>query len=275
MSVKALNWAFEQVTDLPVDKIVLLALADYADQDGCCFPSQDTLAKRGMCSIDTIGRVLKRLVGAGMVERSKRYAATGNRTSDTYRLILDHTTSSALNRNLRSSDQPTRPQIADQSTPHSYAATTPQSCGVHIEPSLNLKKITSAKPNSENQKPICDPLGVVYENGSITMDAGNTEFWLIQFDGDRKGLELALIQAASYVQPNSQTRPMAAQVGAQLARAVASRRDQDRRYAAGVNARASAPKVDRSNRPGWAVEKDEKLAATKKWLAENSVGVSP
>jgi uncharacterized protein YdaU (DUF1376 family) len=39
------------------------------------------------------------------------------------------------------------------------------------------------------------------------------------------------------------------------------------------NAPQNQSRTVRDNRPAWEIEKDEKLAATKKWLAENSVGV--
>ena len=79
------------------------------------------------------------------------------------------------------------------------------------------------------QKPKCDPDGVQLVHGRITLDAGNRAFWLDAFGGDGQRLDLALIQAAAYVQPNS-SRALAAQVGAQLARSAAEKRDRDKRY---------------------------------------------
>ena len=143
MSVKALTWAFDQVTRLPVDKLVLLALADYADHDGTCFPSQDALAKRAMCSVDTVQRSLSRLIVAGMMSKSRRYAATGHRTSDAYALNL-HTTSSGLDRNLRHDP---KPQSAAKPKPHLDAETKPQSCGVEDEPSLNRQEEKPPTPS--------------------------------------------------------------------------------------------------------------------------------
>ena len=54
------------------DKLVLLALADSANDDGQCWPSIATLARK--CSKDarTVERVLKRLRDAGHVERVER-----------------------------------------------------------------------------------------------------------------------------------------------------------------------------------------------------------
>lgn len=52
--------------------------------------------------------------------------------------------------------------------------------------------------------------------------------WLTRFDGDAERLDLALIQAAAFVQPNS-SRPLIVQVRAQLARTAGDRRDRNRR----------------------------------------------
>ena len=235
MSVKAITWAFEQTTALPVDKLILLALADYADQDGTCFPPQTNIAARGMCSLDTVQRSLKRLISIGLVTREKRYASLGSRMSDCYRLQMGATTSSELHRTLRSR---TKPQNAAETTPHSYAETKPQSCGLDIEPSLNRKE--KVKGAGEEKVDACDPNGVVITATEIRLDAGNREFWLREFEGDAKALDLALIQALAWVQPNSSRHP-AVQVGAQLARIVAQNREQTKRYRSRTSSPAPAP----------------------------------
>lgn len=76
---------------------------------------------------------------------------------------------------------------------------------------------------------------VQYANGRLTLFNGLKAFWLDKFDGDEERLELALVQAAGFVQPNS-TRPLEAQVSSQLARSAADKRDRDMRYAAAAKA---------------------------------------
>jgi 5-methylcytosine-specific restriction endonuclease McrA len=43
MSGKAMGWALEQSTELPVDKLVLIAIGNFADEHHQCFPSRKTL----------------------------------------------------------------------------------------------------------------------------------------------------------------------------------------------------------------------------------------
>lgn len=102
------------------------------------------------------------------------------------------------------------------------------------EPDLRENKKDDARARR------CDPNGVTFDGTAIQLDANNRAFWLEQFDGDDMGLNLALIQAAAFIQPHGM-RPLYAQVGQQLARTVAEKRDRDRRYAAAAAARPSAP----------------------------------
>jgi hypothetical protein len=79
-----------------------------------------------------------------------------------------------------------------------------------------------------------------WANGGIILTGDLQTFWLREFDGDERGLDLALKQAAGYVQPQNRCKPLEAQVSAQLARIVGDRRDRDRRYAAAATQKATS-----------------------------------
>jgi hypothetical protein len=87
--------------------------------------------------------------------------------------------------------------------------------------------------------------GAAFDGQKIELGGRLREFWLAKFDGDAERLELALIAAVPYVQPNSR-QPIEAQVSAQLARSAADKRDRDKRATARAssgpppNARAEA-----------------------------------
>ena len=67
--------------------MVLLALASYANNDGVCFPAQDTLAKRARVSRRGLQYILRRLVEAGDVEIVQAGGSgDGGRASTVYRL---------------------------------------------------------------------------------------------------------------------------------------------------------------------------------------------
>lgn len=82
---------------------------------------------------------------------------------------------------------------------------------------------------------------VRFSDGKLELFNGLQVFWLEQFDGDAKRLELGLIQAAGFIQPNNPVKPLEAQVGAQLARQCAEKRDRDKRYAKASERNAQAP----------------------------------
>ena len=81
MSVHAISWALRQPTGHPSDKALLLVLANYADEDGVCWPSQERLVQESGFSARTIVRALQRLEARGLICRRKRGGdGTGRRT---------------------------------------------------------------------------------------------------------------------------------------------------------------------------------------------------
>ncbi len=96
--------------------------------------------------------------------------------------------------------------------------------------------------NQQNfwQDQFSDPnSGAQFIDGKLKLFNGTRQFWLKKFGGDEERLELALHQAAGFVQPNN-SKPLEAQVGAQLARIVSEKRDKDQRYATAAKHNAGA-----------------------------------
>jgi biotin operon repressor len=70
MSLRALSWSWQQELD-PIDKLMLLALADHAnDEDWTCWPSLSHLERKTGLSRTTTWRVINRLVKHGAVQRA-------------------------------------------------------------------------------------------------------------------------------------------------------------------------------------------------------------
>ena len=112
----------------------------------------------------------------------------------------------------------------------------PDSAKSKTYPEQNLPPYPEAKPLEIESKDRCFSLArenpedqrVAFSGGRIELFNGLRSFWLGEFDGDEKGLELGLIQAAAFIQPNS-ARPLEAQVSAQLARQAQIKRNMDNR----------------------------------------------
>lgn len=88
MSVRAISWALGAETGKPTAKLVLLALANYADDDGICWPSQARIARETEQSVDSIQRRLRDLESAGLIERQRRNGRYGARITDRYHLRM-------------------------------------------------------------------------------------------------------------------------------------------------------------------------------------------
>jgi hypothetical protein len=69
------------------ERAVLLALADHANQDGQCFPSQQRLAKFTGAGERSVRRALKRLEEVDLITRSPRFDSRGHRSSDLIELL--------------------------------------------------------------------------------------------------------------------------------------------------------------------------------------------
>jgi len=67
MSWQATDWALNQQVAPPARKLLLLVLATYADPQGICWPSQESLAKKTGMSLDSIQRHTKKLKEVGLM----------------------------------------------------------------------------------------------------------------------------------------------------------------------------------------------------------------
>ena len=88
MSIKSMTWAFSQPLS-GNEKVVLLALADFADDDGVCWPAIPKLAEKAYLSARTIQRIILTLSDQGYLFFERREATNGRPTSNMYRLIFD------------------------------------------------------------------------------------------------------------------------------------------------------------------------------------------
>ena len=95
-----MNWAWEQVLP-PVPKLLLMALADAADDEGGCWPAIRTLATKSCLSTRTVQRILKGFEESGVLVVSPRFTPTGRQTSSFYRLEIARRGESAAGKDPR------------------------------------------------------------------------------------------------------------------------------------------------------------------------------
>ena len=82
-----MNWAWRQALT-PTLKLILMALADAADDHGGCWPSVSTLAKKCTVSTRTVQRSLRVLIHSGLLIAETRQRRDGSSTSNRYRLLI-------------------------------------------------------------------------------------------------------------------------------------------------------------------------------------------
>ncbi len=87
MSVQAISWAYsrEDVTD-PIERFVLVTLANYSDDYGVCWPSQATLVADCGCSERKVRNCLSALEDKGILIRFTRRRPNGSYSSSAFLL---------------------------------------------------------------------------------------------------------------------------------------------------------------------------------------------
>lgn len=90
MSVKVMSYVWDIPEFKGSDKLVMLCLADHADDKGMCWPSIDTIARKSGVSPTTVKNTLKKLEAGGWVAKKNQFkkADTGRlvRSSNLYQL---------------------------------------------------------------------------------------------------------------------------------------------------------------------------------------------
>ncbi|MEL0616694.1 DnaT-like ssDNA-binding domain-containing protein [Cobetia marina] len=113
MSLHAMSWAREVMPEMPESikagpRLLLLLMADYANEQGVCWPSVRRLADEMACSMRTVQRAIEALVEQGVMTVVARKTPSGRQTSNFYRLAMG--------------DDQQQPQAADEPSPEELEA---------------------------------------------------------------------------------------------------------------------------------------------------------
>mgnify|MGYP001558277718 CR=1 FL=1 len=84
MSIKAIVWAFRQKCGTPAEKLVLLALADQANDTGECWPGHEYLAEKCDLTRETICRLLRSLEKQKKISSQRRKDRSGRDVGKSY-----------------------------------------------------------------------------------------------------------------------------------------------------------------------------------------------
>jgi hypothetical protein len=173
MSVKATTWAWYESKAAGTDLLVLLALADFADETGRCFGSWATMQKKTKLGRSTIARCIKRLEASGeltVIEGAK--TLNGRNLATVWQLPVEGGcqtgTGPALTLPPSRSDTPTYKNVKRTEKNKSAAAPAPATAS----PSPPISEKTAPKPKKA-PAPKFDPASIPLPHGP-----GFQKWWL-------------------------------------------------------------------------------------------------
>ena len=122
MSFKAAQWAVHEVRGLkPLERLLLLVLAEHADDRDCVWSSQDQLAYMMETSPSTLRRCLGRLERLGLLTHEYRWAMDEStdtlRMKDVYQLHVGAAPDWAAPSDSSQGSRPTGPHKQSESAP--------------------------------------------------------------------------------------------------------------------------------------------------------------
>lgn len=105
MTMQAINWALETKTGGPVTKLLLMTLANYANEQGESYPSLVRLAEETEQSTAAVKRNLGKLIERGLIVRCARGGVgVGGRVTNRYELQIPRVRAQSEPKGLGSSE---------------------------------------------------------------------------------------------------------------------------------------------------------------------------
>ena len=152
MSWQATAWAVKQKTGSASRKVLLLVLANYADEFGICWPSQEALKAETEMSEDTIQRQSKVLKLLGLVKIVRRRRKDGTWPALLYQLNMENTASIPQNAAWSEATK------ADANDTMATTSTIPHGAATIPHPAADHAALTTATiPQSLRHKPSIEP----------------------------------------------------------------------------------------------------------------------
>lgn len=147
MSVEALFKAFKIQGLTSAEKVVLLVLADSANDKLECWPSQERLGEYSSLSRRTVGRCLQVLEDKGLISRRGSLRKGGTRTTDTIRLEFVQPRDKAEKPNKTNDKKRHSAKLADRTT-------SMRQDGASNATPVPFECVTMAQQNLPNNLPI-------------------------------------------------------------------------------------------------------------------------
>lgn len=204
MTIRAMNWAWG-IELPPAMKLVLLKLADRANDDGECWPGMDVVAEACGVSKASMIRYIQKMEEMGLVRVSKRKGDDGRQQTNVYTLNMDWEPGCNLT--------PGDVEPGCKSSENRVALVTPE---IRLKPYLETKGETTdattkvAAPASEPEPIAPDP--VRFDGVRWVIDNAVFDQWINAYANGRTHhdtedwVEAELAKAAVWLQANPRKR---------------------------------------------------------------------
>jgi hypothetical protein len=157
MSIKIMTQVWSIKTDTPIQKLILLKLADNASDEGYCYPSIKKIASQCDCGLSTVRKHLSIFKERSWIKTKTRYNDNGIQTSNGYYIQTGQLLNNTLHDVETSLHQIDPPPPPDRSTPlHQIDPPPPpdrskSSVNHQLESSVESKELCQAKMPDSNQ----------------------------------------------------------------------------------------------------------------------------
>ena len=115
MSIKIMSWVWDKSPYRGESLLVHLALADWANDEGFCWPNQESISKKARCSVEHVRRVTRQMESDGYL--SIVSVSKGPGSSHKYK--LENPTNGGVLEEVIPHIQEAIPHIQEPNTPHS------------------------------------------------------------------------------------------------------------------------------------------------------------
>nr|DAI24621.1 MAG TPA: helix-turn-helix domain protein [Caudoviricetes sp.] len=90
MSIRIMSQVWNMEIDDSTTKLTLMALADFSDDEGYCYPSYEVLAKKISKSKRTAIRAVEKLAELGFLQKEKRELKDGTSSANLYKILSEN-----------------------------------------------------------------------------------------------------------------------------------------------------------------------------------------
>lgn len=140
----------EAVKISKIEKLILIGLADRADEQGSCYPSKRDLANIAVCSEKTVQRTIQTLQEKGFMKVQAR-AIDGRQTSNRYFLSLDRMMQAMVF------------SRGDTMSPRVGHSDSPEGDTMSHEPHIGTSHLTSQKEPHTLRAAVSETVGELFE----------------------------------------------------------------------------------------------------------------